>query len=98
MYTVVLSDHAKRRLRERVVTAGRKTLSAARHEIETRLVAALRLGVVPGPDLGVTVYLSDGYKAICYPTFEGVWLVATVLEPEMEVVEKAAGRSEEAVV
>lgn len=98
MYTVVLSDHAKRRLRERVVTAGRKTLSAARHEIETRLVAALKLGVVPGPDLGVTVYLSDGYKAICYPTYQATWVVATILEPEMEVVEKAAGRSEEAVV
>lgn len=93
MYTVVLSEHARQRLIERAGTD-----KGARHEIETRLASALRLGVVPGPDLGVTVYLPDGYKAICYPTFEGVWLVATVLEPEMEVVEKAAGRSEEAVV
>lgn len=98
MYTVVLSEHAKRRLRERLPRAGRKFLTAARHEIETRLVAALKIGVVPAPDLGVTVYLSDGYKAICYPEFTGGWKVATVLEPEMEVVEKAAGRSEEAVV
>lgn len=94
MYTVVLSDHAKKRLVERAGLVGSKTLSAARHEIETRLVAALRIGVEPGPDLGVTVYLSDGYKAICYPTWEGTWLVATVLEPEMEV---KGARGEEAV-
>lgn len=82
MYTVILSDHAKKRLVERAGTD-----KGARTEIARRLIATLRLGVEPGPDLGVTVYLSDGYKAICYPTWEGNWVVATVLEPEMELRE-----------
>ncbi|HHW26236.1 MAG TPA: hypothetical protein GXX23_02720 [Firmicutes bacterium] len=82
MYTVILSDHAKKRLVERAGTD-----KGARTEIARRLIATLRLGVEPGPDLGVTVYLPDKYKAICYPTWEGTWLVATVLEPEMELRE-----------
>jgi len=82
VYTVILSDHAKKRLVERAGTD-----KGARTEIARRLIATLRLGVEPGPDLGVTVYLPDKYKAICYPTWEGTWLVATVLEPEMELRE-----------
>ena len=83
MYNVVLSDHARERLVERAGTA-----KGAKEVITTRLIASLRLGVEPGPDLGVTVYLPDGYKAICHPTYQGTWVVATVLEPEMVVVEK----------
>lgn len=78
MYNVVLSDHAKQRLVERAGTA-----KGAKREITMRLMATLRLGAVPGPDLGVTVYLIDQYKAICYPTLDGKWVVATILDPEM---------------
>ena len=89
MYNVVLSEHARERLKERAGGA-----KGARAEITARLIATLRLGVVPGPDLGVAVYLPEGYKAICYPVPEGRWVVATVLEPEMEV---KGARGEEAV-
>lgn len=82
MYTVVLSDHAKDQLARRAGITGRRALSAARAEIATRLTAALRLGVVPNEDLGITVYLSDGWRAVCYPTFEGRWVIATVMPPK----------------
>lgn len=84
MYKVVLSDHARERLVERAGTA-----KGAKAEITTRLIATLRLGVEPGPDLGVTVHLTGAYKAICYPDpgeSRGRWVVATILEPEMVVV------------
>lgn len=83
MYKVILSRHARERLAERVGTD-----KGVRHEITLRLIASLRLGVAPEPDLGVRVYLRDGYQAICYPTYEGTWVVATVLEPEMVVVDR----------
>ena len=83
MYKVVLSDHAKDRL---VDYTG--TYRGAKEEITRRLIATLRLGVMPGPDLAVTVHLPGKYKAICYPTYEGTWVVATVLEPEMVVVDR----------
>lgn len=83
MYNIVLSDHARERLVEYLGTD-----KGAKGEITTRLIAALRIGVEPGPDLAVTVYLANRYKAICYPTFEGTWVVATVLEPEMVVVDR----------
>ena len=84
MYNVVLSDHAKERLIER---AGPSAIRGARAEITTRLIATLRLGAVPDRELGVTVHLPDGYRAVCCPTFEGTWVVATVLPPkEFEIV------------
>lgn len=84
MYKVVLSDHAKERLIER---AGPSAIRGARAEITTRLIATLRLGAVPDRDLGVTVYLPDGYRAVCCPTYEGTWVVATVLPPkDFEIV------------
>jgi hypothetical protein len=90
VYTVVLSEHARQRLIERAGTD-----KGARAEIARRLTSALRIGTVPGPDLGVTVHLPDRYKAICYPTYEGTWVVVTILEPEMEVKD-AMARHEEA--
>jgi hypothetical protein len=85
MYRVSLSVHAKERLRQR---AG--SLRHSRDQITGRLKATLRMGVAPGPDLAVTVYLPDGYQAICYPLATGGWLVATVLEPEMTAKGKEA--------
>lgn len=76
---VRVSKHARIRIE------GRLGISRnMRHEIEGRLNTALRLGVVPGPDLDVSVFLGDGYKAICYPSAQGGWVVATVLGPEPE--------------
>ena len=56
-----------------------------RHEIQGRLNTALKLGVTPGPDLDVEVPLGGGYKAICYPSAWGGWVVATVLSPDFEI-------------
>lgn len=90
MYNVVLSNHAKERLLEYI-----GTYRGAKHEITLRLIAALRVGVTPGPDLAVTVHLAEGYKAICYPTWEATWVVATILEPEMVVNQlERVGRGE----
>lgn len=83
MYKVVLSEHAKQRLLEQF-----GTYRGAKEAIARRLIASLRLGVMPGPDLAVTVHLANRYKAICYPVPEGRWVVATVLEPEMVVVDR----------
>ncbi len=85
MYKVVLSHHAKERLAERIGTD-----KGAKHEITLRLIAALKIGVTPDADLGVRIYLPDGYQAICYPTYEGTWVVATVLAPEMVVEQREA--------
>jgi len=81
VYTVSISPHAELRLQERL---GKKNV---REEIVRRLIATLRLGVQPTKDLAVYVYLEDGYTAVLYPKVTGGWLVATVLEPEMELRE-----------
>lgn len=78
-YRVVISEHARIRLRERAENR------ISRREIERRLASTLRLGVEPGPDLAVRVYLPDGYCAVCYPDVSGGWVVATVLGPEKGV-------------
>lgn len=80
MYKVVLSNHAKQRLLERV-----GSLKGAEHEIAMGLITTLHLGAKPGPNLEVTVLLPDGFKALCVPTFDGKWLAKTVLDPEMVI-------------
>lgn len=77
-YNVILSAHAQQRLIERADTA---TARGARTEIAIRLTSALRLGTVPNNDLGVMVRMRDGYIAVCYPSLQGGWVVATVLPP-----------------
>lgn len=77
MYTVVLSEHAKDRLFQYLGTA-----QGVRAEITTRLVSTLRIGVAPGEGLSVEVRIREGFRAICYPTWEGTWVVATVIPPE----------------
>lgn len=76
-YRIVISEHARIRLRERAENR------ISKREIERRLENTLRLGVKPGPDLAVRVYMPDGYCAVCYPSQFGGWVVATVLSPEM---------------
>lgn len=78
MYDVILSDHARERLIERAGTA-----RGARADIASRLISVLRLGTTPSGDLGVTVHMRDGYRAVCYPSLQGGWVVATVLPPEI---------------
>ena len=70
-----VSEHAVVRISERLGLSRNM-----HHEIQGRLNTVLRLGAVPGPDLGISVLLGDGCEAICCPSEWGGWVVVTVLD------------------
>lgn len=89
-YTVVLSAHAKQRLTQYLGTT-----RGAKDDISRRLTSALKLGVEPGPDLGVEIRMEEGWRAECYPVDAGYWVCATVIPPEWWDEEQEALRRAE---
>lgn len=82
-YTVVLSAHARERLREYLGTT-----RGYAQKISAALMAAMRVGVEiepatePERELRVEVRFGEGFRAECYPQAEGYWVCATVIPPD----------------
>ena len=85
---VRLSDHAYERWKLRVAASAKRTSVAAR--IRRRIAAELKLGAEVSRNGALEVEIRRGIWAICYPSFMGGWVVATIIREGWEDMEGRA--------
>ncbi len=89
---VRLSDHAFERWKLRVAPAKRASVA---DRIRRRIAAELKLGAEVNRNGALEVEIRRGIWAICYPSFMGGWVVATIIregwEKDMEERAKYGG-------
>ncbi len=85
---VRLSDHAYERWKLRVAPAKRASVA---DRIRRRIAAELKLGAETNRNGALEVEIRRGIWAICYPSFMGGWVVATIIREgwEEDMEEKA---------
>lgn len=76
--TVMITDHARQRWRER---GGAGELTAAR--VRRHLLGMLPSGAEVR-DMAIEVSLGDGLVAVCVPELDGYWSVVTVERKQAE--------------
>ena len=85
---VRLSDHAYERWGLRVGGNAKRTSVAAR--IRRRIAVELKLGAEVNRNGALEVEIRRGIWAICYPSFMGGWVVATIIREGWEDMEERA--------
>lgn len=92
---VRLSDHAYERWGLRVGGNAKRTSVAAR--IGHRIAAELKMGAETNRNGALEIEVRRGIWAICYPSFMGGWVVATIIREgwngDMEERAKYGGES-----
>ena len=90
-----LSGHAYQRWRLRA--GGKATRGSVAAKIRGRIATELRLGAEVNRSGGLEIEVRPGVWAICYPSFMGGWVVATIIREgwEEDMEERAAYGGEE---